>query len=73
MGEGGVSTTVGNISFGQQLRPLAERNLSEPELLALDFRRAKEIQSANENPALWKRLSEIEAKLDRVLELLAPK
>jgi hypothetical protein len=54
----------------QQLRPEEERNLPDWQLMALDRQRAEEDRNRAENPALWKKMREIEAKLDRLLAAL---
>lgn len=54
----------------QQQRSDAERNLPFWQIQALDEARRSEALNIIENPALWSKLREIEAKLDMVLALL---
>lgn len=55
----------------QQMRPENERELPSWQLEALDRQRAAECQNAVENPAIWRKLAELEAKIDRILTALS--
>lgn len=67
----GVSDKIrsGKMNYGQQLRPESERNLSQWELDALDLCREKAAQEIREHPAIWRKLVEIEAKLDQLIAM----
>lgn len=56
--------------YGQPVPPESERNMSQWERLARDQRLNDMRANIAANPAIWSKLREIEALLDRVLDLL---
>jgi hypothetical protein len=54
----------------QQLRPEAERNLPLWQIQALDRQRVELAQNRAANPAIWQKLTELEAKIDKIFAML---